>query len=240
MAVTRHFVRRRGFGGVERPLLAILLAGLCLLGCVPSGRVREGTLDEYPNYVELPLVRQGTIYSCGIAALHSLLRWASPELDINDQYLMEACGTTSEDGTPVEAIREYLEGTGMFELSWRQGISRDELKSVIDDGGVVLMPIQAWETKVDESGNLVPYDADDYSDYWDAGHWVIACGYNDSEVLFMDPSTAGSYTSMSWGDLDARWHDGNPSASIRLERAGLIVFKTGGEEYDRDEVRPLS
>ena len=76
----------------------IAVAALFLTGgCSNSESGAEIMLSDYPHFVEIPLIRQGTTYSCGIASMHSLLRWASYNLDINDEHLMEACGTTKED-----------------------------------------------------------------------------------------------------------------------------------------------
>lgn len=217
-----------------------------LSGCGERNESNENErlLSDYTEFVEIPLIRQGTTYSCGIAAMHSLLRWASYDLDINDEYLMEACGTTREKGTDYLSIMEYLNDTGLLEASWQENMDFDDIKNIIQNGGVVMMPIQAWDMKESASGELVWFDGEDYKDYWAAGHWVIACGYNDIRVLFMDPSTAGTYADMTWDDLELRWHDSadyvdDDTPFTSVDHCGIVVYKTGEEEYSSDVVKPL-
>ena len=51
-----------------------LAAAMLLCGCGTAESAPADSLEAFPNRIELPLMRQGTVYSCGIAALHSLLR----------------------------------------------------------------------------------------------------------------------------------------------------------------------
>ncbi len=226
-------------------LLSILLLTVFLCGCLQKEEdVAQAQLSDYPQFVEVPLIRQGTTYSCGIAAMHSLLRWASYDWDINDEYLMEDCGTTRENGTTYQSILAYIQKTGELEVTWQEEMTAEELKKVINNGGVVMMPLQAWEYKETSPDEWVSFDAEDYRDYWASGHWVIACGYNDSGVLFMDPGTAGCYTAMTWADMEIRWHDSpdyidDNTPFIKYEHCGMVVYKTGTEEYDRQVVQPL-
>ena len=225
--------------------LMIAVAALFLTGgCSNSESGAEIMLSDYPHFVEIPLIRQGTTYSCGIASMHSLLRWASYNLDINDEHLMEACGTTKESGTAYQRLLSYMQETGQLDAEWKEKMTLEEVKNTIDAGGVVMMPIQAWESKNDSAGESTAFETDDYKDYWAAGHWVIACGYNDRSVLFMDPSTAGCYTQMPWGALDMRWHDSpdyedGSTTFTKYEHCGLVIYKLGSEKYDPKVVKPL-
>ena len=210
--------------------------------CAPSAMAE--TLSDYPCRTEIPLIRQGTTYTCGIAALHSILRWASYDLDINDETLMEACGTTVENGTAWGHIIEYMLGTHLLDAEWRLNMTCEELRQILDAEGVVMMPIQAWEYKEIASNEWVSFDAEDYRDYWMGGHWVIACGYNENNVLFMDPATAGCYTAMTWDALEIRWHDSPDSGDgaaqfVKYEHAGIVVYKLSDELYDKNSVYPL-
>lgn len=233
---------------IRTGFVLLFIVGL-LAGCSGQGKVSvdDGQLylSDFDKVVELPLIRQGTTYSCGVAAMHSLLRWASYDLDINDEYLMEACGTTPENGTNYQSIMDYMNDTGLLDASWQDEMTEDDIRAIINDGGVVMLPIQAWEYSEDEEGNIVYFEGKDYVDHWSAGHWAIACGYNDSNVLFMDPSTAGTYATMTWEDLEYRWHDSadyvdENTPFTGVDHCGMIVYKTGGETYDRDAVMPLN
>lgn len=240
--------------GSKAPIAAIALSfclvfGLC--ACSASNETAKKTKDTvdvnvgyFAHFNEVPLIRQGTDYTCGIACLHSILRWASVAGDINDERLAEACGTTIADGTSYERILQYMQGTDGLDAHWSEGMTDDDLRSVIDDSGVVMMPIQAWESKEGGSGESVWFDTQDYRDYWSGGHWVVACGYNDDAVLFMDPSTAGCYAQISWEALDVRWHDSGDYVDdvtpfTKMEHAGITVYKQGDESYDHNAVQPL-
>lgn len=227
-------------------IICLCLLLFLLVGCTESveSSADVSRLSDFEEFVEIPCIRQGTTYSCGIAALHSLLRWASYDLDVNDEYLMEACGTTPETGTNYEKLMDYMEQTGLLEVTWMDTMTADDIKSSIQDGCVVMIPIQAWASKETDSGEMVWFESSDYEDYWDAGHWVIACGYNDQNALFMDPSTAGTYTQMSWEDLELRWHDSDNYVNDatpfnKVDHCGMIVSKTGTETYDHEVVMPL-
>ena len=50
----------------------------------------------------------------------------SYDWDVNDQYLMEDCGTSEENGTPPEGIMDYPEYTGLFELSWKEHMTAED------------------------------------------------------------------------------------------------------------------
>lgn len=105
-------------------LLSILMAAGLFTGCTDQNEsaADEGqlTLSDFDKVVRIPLIRQGTTYSCGVAAMHSLLRWASYDLDINDEYLMEDCGTTPENGTSYQSIMDYMNGTGLLDVTWQE------------------------------------------------------------------------------------------------------------------------
>lgn len=201
-------------------------------------------LSDFPHFVRIPLIRQGTSYTCGVAAMHSILRWHSYDGDINDERLCEACGTTAENGTAYQRIVEYLAGVDGLDASWHENMSAGDLMAVIDAGGVAMLPIQAWEYRPTASGAQALFDTEDYRDHWQGGHWVVACGYNARDVLFMDPSTAGCYARMPWDALNVRWHD-SPDCTdgsapfTRYEHCGIVVYKTNAEQYDGDIVQPL-
>ncbi len=242
---------------MKNRLIAPIL-GLCtcaaltlpLAGCTQPADQSPDTSDgvlrllDFDAFIEVPLIRQGTTYSCGIAAMHSLLRWASYDLDINDEYLMEDCGTTPETGTNYQSMMDYMEATGLLEVSWRENLTAEDLKSSIQQGSVVLLPIQAWDGRETPTGEFEWFEGADYIDHWSAGHWVILCGYNDQRALFMDPSTAGTYTEMTWEDLEYRWHDSadyvdDDTPFTAVDHCGIVVTKTGTEEYDNQVVMPL-
>lgn len=194
------------------------------------------TLGPDCRILRLPLVRQSTDYTCGVACVQSILRYAGYDFDIREDKLAETLRADPQDGTGYHKIVEYLnsvryhaeeegsniarEGVRVFNAEARENISIEQLTAFINDGKPVICSLQAW-------GN--PGETGDYSDVWDEGHYVIAIGYDDNNIIFMDPSTMGAYTYIPRQEFLARWHD-EDSAS-RLNRFGIIV--TVREDYDQ-------
>lgn len=58
-----------------------------------------------------------------------------------------------------------------------------------------ILIIQAWKD-----------DNIDYEFDWKDNHYVIACGYDDHRIIFMDSFTLGNYTYISNTELMKRWH----------------------------------
>lgn len=186
--------------------------------------------------LRLPLVRQSTDYTCGVACVQSILRYAGYDFDIREDKLAAALKSDSREGTGYHNIVEYLnsvrycaapegsdnfsDGVQVFQAEARENISLDQLASCIDAGRPVICALQAW-------GNAG--DSGDYSDIWDEGHYVIALGYDDENFFFMDPSTLGAYTYIPKKELTARWHD--EDSRTRLIHFGIVVALTS--DYDQ-------
>ena len=79
-------------------LLAVLILSLSTLGC--GKYVRLESSNEVPsihtidNFIRVPLTRQATDYTCGVAALQSILYYYGQEFLEDD--LMEKLGPTPE------------------------------------------------------------------------------------------------------------------------------------------------
>ncbi len=64
----------------------------------------------------------------------------------------------------------------------------------------------------------------DYATDWKDSHYVIACGYDENRIYFMDPYTLGYYTYISTSELLKRWHV--PDARLgRSDCGGLVIKK---------------
>jgi SPP1 gp7 family putative phage head morphogenesis protein len=144
-----------------------------------------------------PLVRQATEFSCGAAAVLSVLRLYAPEVwnETAERELYEPLGTTPEDGTEPQAMADFL-AKELGHAVVRSPSSIRMLEEAIDQGRPAIVDVQAWrEGKTSWEGD------------WDDGHYLVLAGYNASSFLFMDPATAGAYGYIPRAELYDRWHD---------------------------------
>lgn len=194
------------------------------------------SLSPGSTILRLPLIRQSTDYTCGVACVQSILRYAGYDFDIREDRLAEILKADPEQGTGYHNIVEYLnsvrycareegssavsDGVQVFQAEDKVNISVTQLMGYIDEGKPVICALQAW-------GNAG--DTGDYRNVWDEGHYVIAIGYDEDNIIFMDPSTMGAYTYIPKAELPARWHDEDSSA--RLDHFGIIV--TLNADYDQ-------
>jgi predicted double-glycine peptidase len=187
----------------------------------------------------VPLVRQATDYTCGVACTESILYYNG--IDYREDNLAQTLGATEEDGTDIAHIVDFLhrvnsrtgywmgQGTefqGGIGAELRTDMTLDDLRAQIDGGHPVICAIQAWSAETNE----------DYAAEWEDGHYVIAVGYDDDNVYFMDPSTRGNYTYIANDEFMTRWHDGD--SDQRLQQPGIVITNPN-PVYDPDVVLPL-
>ena len=179
--------------------------------------------------MKLPIYRQASNYTSGVACVLSILRYASYEFDIREDNLKKALHTTEENGTKWYDIVNYLNAVRLnntdhqyFEVEKKEHMTVDNLIKEIKKGHPVVCAIQAWNWGENEE-----YSMDlDYRNEWECGHWVVAIGYLRDNIIFMDPSTAGNYTYIPKNKLVPRWHDYNVDENNQrydMVQYGLIV-----------------
>jgi predicted double-glycine peptidase len=156
-------------------------------------------LDQVANLIRVPLVRQGTDYTCGVAAFHSVIAYyGEKELDdgepIREDKLINKLWANPDYGTNYQNILKYAEVLG-YKASFKTDLHLTDLQALIDQGKPTIVIIQAYaEEPVDWSKN-------------EDGHYVVAVGYDENYVYFMDPSTLGNYTYIPVAEFLERWHD---------------------------------
>ena len=180
--------------------------------------------------LNLPIIRQATSYTNGAACVMSVLSYANYGFDIRESELADALGANEDEGVMASEMVDYLNAARLdgdpdayFSAEFRQGMTLSDLKAELDNGRPVICAIQAWNWN-DEDGS---YSMDlDYTDEWECGHWVVAVGYNNNNVFFMDPSTAANYTYIPNNKLMERWHDYEGTeltSESRIVQAGIVV-----------------
>lgn len=179
-----------------RRAVVLAFAGVCLAACC-GGRAgvspAAGSPTLPPGSLRLPRTRQSTPYTCGPAAMQSILGWFGE--DVREDILARELESDPEEGTRFWR---------MVELALRRGIaaearldaSLEDLKAALDQGRPAVVAFQAWAD-----------GPADYASDWDDGHYAVAIGYDGKNIYLMDPSTLGSYTYIPAGEFLARWHD---------------------------------
>lgn len=170
-----------------------------------------------PNALRVPLVRQATSYSCGAAALLSLLfYWQG--YDGREDSLYKELGTTPKDGTPPESLIEAAARRGL-EARLVEHMSLADLRDALQRGDTVILDIQAWRDKAVKRK---------WSETWEDGHYVVLVGMDKENAYVMDPSSLGAYGHIPLSELPERWHDYENRHGIirRYHRLGIVIRGT--------------
>ncbi|MGN0775428.1 MAG: C39 family peptidase [Candidatus Ventricola sp.] len=185
--------------------------------------------EENGKLLEVPLYRQSHNFTCGVACVASVLRYAGYDFDTREDRLLWALAATPENGTSYVNIAEYLDAvrlegfpdTPVFATeivctdyaSDEHDLTLDllsQFRADLDDGTPVICVIQAWRDDGYTAGTE------------DDGHYVVLVGYRkDAEkesyiYYFMDPSTSGSYTYLTEEEFILRWHDNLEGKPTRI------------------------
>lgn len=148
------------------------------------------------KFIPVPLCRQATSYTCGPASLQSVLGYYLDEYQ--EDYLANELHTIEVIGTDFREILR-LGNALSYQTDFCEHMSIDTLKDYINEEIPVILMIQAWS-------NIALTTPDRYTNSWDDGHYVVACGYDDKNIILMDPSTLGYYTYLPIPHLLSRWH----------------------------------
>ncbi len=214
--------------GFSNALLTLSLGALAALMLPAGARGAEPRIPEVESFIKVPMTRQATDHTCGTAALQSVLFFNGKET--REDLLAKLLGTTEADGTEprniLRYVNEVLAGEG-FKAVAKEDMSVGDLRASIDAGVPVIVVIQAWadDPKVD------------WAKEWDCGHYVVAVGYDDSNIYFMDPSTLGHYAYIPVDEFLTRWHDRDAKAT--LQHFGITVTKAEAPAYDRETAERL-
>jgi predicted double-glycine peptidase len=189
-------------------LLAILIGTPLVALDKPKTQPREhGQYFDVPVgaiKVPLPDVQQGDGFSCGAASLMSVCSYYHVGPRDLDSYRREL-GTTEEEGTYYGKIKDYARKLGLtakVETAEMTKMSIDKLKDYLGKGIPVICSIQAW------GGDKADYDKDGN------GHYVVAIGYDEKNIYFMDPYANHEnviakprYAYLSEKEFERRWHE---------------------------------
>lgn len=183
-------------------LIVVMTVGANSIYGMPAPSLPENALN-------VPLIPQATPYSCGPAALLSILYFWG-HLEDTEGSLYSPLGTTKKNGTEPYRIAEFANRRG-FEAAYLTDVTLEQLKSFWMSGFTVIIEFQAWQ-EIGEKKSLTPWSED-----WDDGHYAVLVGMDSNYVYFMDPSVHASYGYVSIPDFLDRWHD--------VETRGLNTYR---------------
>jgi predicted double-glycine peptidase len=143
----------------------------------------------------VPLVSQSTGYSCGAAALLSVLLYFRV-FDGPESELHGPLGVTPQEGTHPDRIVAVARRYGL-QAEKRVGLGQADLVAALADGALVILDIQAWPVG----------GASRWEQRWEDGHYVVLVGADERNLYVMDPSLRDRYGFIPRGELAARWHD---------------------------------
>lgn len=210
---------------VLRTLMALSISIYCSCsGSLAVEQAEKNRVARLPaNIIKIPMTRQATNYTCGVAALQSVLMFYGDEFLESD--LAKLLKANPQEGTAYAEMKRFSESKG-YNVQVYKDMKVTDLKKLLDAGKPVICLIQAWpERKVN------------YKTDWDDGHYVVTIGYDDGNVYFMDPSTLGNYTYIPTDEFLVRWHD--TDSKVKLNHFGMVVQKKAKRAYHADGVKKL-
>ncbi len=180
---------------------------------------------ETEKLIEFPEFRQAYVYDCGASVFQCILAFFG--IDEREEVLLDLLDVSEDDGTSIDNIKRVAKEEYEIETKELKDLTIDLLKKLLDRDVPVLMLVQAWSDEEKE-------DIDEWEDEWEEGHYVIAVGYTDKEIIFEDPSSVVR-TYVPFNELDKRWHDVDVTPSGKekiLDHWGMIFSKDTDYEYD--------
>lgn len=191
----------------------VLFLHSCLLSCSAAPSLSQLKL------IKVPLTRQATDYTCGAAAVQSVIGYYGD--NIRESALAKELRTNAAVGTGYQNILAFAKRHG-YKVSVYKDCTIIALEKLIDNGLPVICLIQAWpERKVN------------YATDWEDGHYVVAVGYDRDNIYFMDPCTLGKYTFIPRAEFLTRWHD--TDGKERLSHFAMTLTRAG-PRHDSDEI----
>jgi len=218
------------FRGIQSGFLLFLLLACAIppfAGCGTNFQQKTGqelrSASAVGNLIHVPLTRQSSDYTCGVAVLQSILYFHDAQDDYSEETLVKELKADPVNGTSYQTMADFARSKGYL-VDIRTGMTLNDIRNFIDNGIPVIVLIQAW------AESLV-----DYSQDWEDGHYAVAIGYDRDTVYFMDPSTMGNYTYLPNQEFLDRWHD--EDKGVRLDRFGMIIQREKRENhYDPDNI----
>ena len=172
--------------------------------------------------LDFPSVRQSCNYTCSCSVTLACLYFYGVNLREGQVKRLMGIDKNTQEIHPIKIVRVLRH----FELQAKiKRLTLNDLIRYIKMGRPVICNLQAW------SAAKVPnYNTDKN------GHYAIAIGmdFNRKRIIFSDPSHFLK-TFLSFSELEARWHDGDPNKKNDYTHMSIVV---GGKRksYRSDKI----
>jgi predicted double-glycine peptidase len=197
-----------------KKLALILIIAYGLSGCTVSKR----KILDFPN------TRQSFDYSCGSGAVQAVMAYYGK--DFRESQLIDLLQTDKDEGTLIKDIVRFINSEGLS-AEVKENMTISELFSYIDKNIPVIVMIQAWGNETDFTNN--------YKNSWDDGHFVVAIGYTNKDVLFSDPALYNTgYIPIS--EFSDRWHDYD-EGDTKTFHLGIAVYGQEAKFVQKEVIR---
>ena len=203
----------------------IVIALIFINGCEKDSVLRPPSAsrnDTIKNNIKVPLTRQALNYNCGASAFQSILYYYGIEYSEGDLAVLLHSDTLH--GTRYQNIVS-LANTLHLNVETKKNATFNDLKHYLDLKKPVIILIQAWTNQ-----SIV-----DWKNDWIDGHYVVAIGYDQNNVYFMDPSTLGNYAYIPQPEFMDRWHDID-GTNDTLRHFILSIQKESVSKYDPNKI----
>jgi len=179
------------------------------------------SVKKVGNLIKVPQVYQPNGYSCGLAALQSVLAYYGKEFRFDE--LEEDIKPDPEVGAEENRMVKFARAYGL-KADFHDDVSIKALWTLLDEGIPVIVTIQAWPKK---KKNL--------EKSWDEGHYIVAIGYDNENVYFMDSSVLGHYTFIPIKEFENRWR--NLENDKKLIHPAIVITSKNSKIYDPDIIK---
>lgn len=206
---------------MKRLTLVVLLLLMALSAAGPA--TASQPVAASANLIRVPLLRQATDHTCGVAALQSLLYYNG--IEYREDVLAEMLHAA--DYARVGEIVRVAAEAGLT-VDTVANMTMAGLRQTIDRGIPFMVCLQAWPD--------TPLTIEQYRHNWEDGHWVVVNGYDTANIFVMDPSTLGNYAYVPVAEFDARWHDYDDDRTRPYVHFAIIITGPRPPAYDPQAV----
>jgi predicted double-glycine peptidase len=180
--------------------------------------------------LNIPIVRQATDYTCGVASLSSVLD-AFGFTNVSEAELAVECASNNVFGTEYARIVNASANRNLT-VTVGNGWTTNDLKQFIfQNVAPVIVVYQAWiqQPGCDWSEKSCTWTKQQWMSNYNDGHYSVIIGWNETHLLLMDPSQdpdpTAQINSVPYGvilneQFDWRWHDTDGYATY-LQHLGI-------------------
>lgn len=162
------------------PFILTIAIPLCAAG-------NPKLLDGVPDVV------QKTDYSCGCAALQSVLAYWG--IDLQEEQITKAAKVDPKVGAEMEDLVKVAVAQGCVAVIKEKWTLKDLYKELKAKRPIIVL-IQAWRENKKRA----------WKDEWDDGHYVVVIGMDRKNVYVEDPSLEDARGKIPLKEFVERWH----------------------------------